>query len=287
MTVAADEALDSLYVPNLNSSTVSVINARTCNAQTTAGCDQTAGTISVLGGAYTLTVDTGTQTVYVANINSDTVSIINARTCNARITSGCNQIPVTVRTGATPAGLQLDPSTHTLYVANRGDHTVSLIDATSCNATTSVGCATSGPTVPIAAAPRFMAISPRTATLYVSAKDDSSLAMIDTTRCNARTTTGCNTTPRVVHVGYLPFQVAIDPRSGDILVGNVGDSTISIIDGTECNAQNTTGCQQYTATIDTGGWPTNLTIDANTATAYVSDNVDATVSIINIEPPRS
>jgi DNA-binding beta-propeller fold protein YncE len=286
MTVAADEALDALYVPNLASSTVSVINARTCNAQTTAGCGQTTGTVSVSGGAYTLTVDPQTQTVYVANIDSDTVSIINARSCNARITSGCNQTPVTVRTGTAPAGLQLDPSTHTLYVANRGDHTVSLIDTTRCNATTSVGCATPRPTVPIVAAPRFMAISARTATLYVSTKDDSSLAMIDTTRCNALNTSGC-TTPRVVHVGYLPYQVAIDPRSGDILVGDVGDSTISIIDGTACNAQTTIGCQQHTATIETGGWPTNLTIDASTTTAYVSDNVDATISIINIEPQRS
>jgi YVTN family beta-propeller protein len=282
MAVGLDEQLDSAYVANQNSSTVSVIDTRTCNARIVSGCGKAPASIAVVGGAFTLSVDAHTHTVYVANIGGDTVSVIDGQSCNAHTTSGCAQAPRTVRTGTAPAGLLVDPATHTLYVANGGDATVSLLDTSRCNGRTSVDCSDAVPTVPITAAPRFLAISPATHTLYVSTTDRSTLAMVDTARCNVDTSGGCATTPPVVGVGFLPYGVAVDPSSGAVLVGNVGDSTVSAFDAATCNATVDTGCHRIQPVADTGGWPTNLTVDPRSGTLYVSDNVDATMSILDL-----
>ena len=276
-----DESLDTLYTADQGSSTVSVVDTRDCNARTSAGCAQHARAITVTGGAFALAADPTTHTIYVANVDSDTVSMINARTCNARVATGCGQTPQAVHTGQGPAAVQLDRSTGTIYVSNGADHTIALIDTLNCNATTHTGCATRA-TIPIVAAPRFLTLDPTHATLYVSTKDDSSLAMINTRRCNAHTTTGCPHTPPVVRVGFLPYGIAADPATGRILVGNVGDSTVSSFAAATCNANQTNGCNRTMATVDTGGWPTNLTIDDQTGTLYVSNNVDAAASIVNL-----
>jgi YVTN family beta-propeller protein len=278
--VAVDESLDTLYTANQNDSTVSVIDTRTCNSHQTSGCGRTPQTIAVTGGAFNLTLDPGTHTLYIANINSDTVSVINTATCNARVTTGCGQAPHTVRTGNAPAAVLLDPSTGTLYVSNNADHSVAVVNSRTCNSTTTTGCATAPPTVATVDAPRFLTIDPATATVYVSIRNDSSLAMIDTRRCNARATAGCAMSPAVVHVGFLPYDIADNPRTGRILIGNVGDSTVSSFSAATCNAHLTTGCSRPQPTIETGGWPTNLTVDQRTGTLYVSQNVDLTASLV-------
>ncbi len=288
VSVVADDDLGTLYVANMTSSTVSVINTRTCNARVTQGCDEALATIAVSGGAFALAIDPLTQTMYVSNIDGDTVSVINALTCSADITTGCGQTPLAVRAGVGPARLVLDHATHTLYIANQ--NAVSLLDTATCNASTSLGCSISRVSVPLVASPGFMAIEARTATLYVSIEDTASLAMIDTTRCNARITAGCGSVPGTVKVGYLPLGVAIDDRSGEVFVSNVGDSTVSVIDGTRCNAVTTVACGRPAPTVDTGGQPLGLTVDAGSGTLYVADAADAAVSIVSmghLRHPRS
>jgi YVTN family beta-propeller protein len=277
-----DEALDTLYTANETSSTVSVVDTRTCNAADSTGCAHAAQTITVAGGALALTLDPATHTLYVANVDSDTVSVIDASSCNSRTTTGCGQHPRTVRTGNAPAAVQLDPSSGTLYVSNNADNTVALVDTRTCNAHTGAGCGSIRAIVPIVDAPRFMTLDPAHATLYVSTKLDSSLAMIDTGRCNAHVTTGCPNRPPVVHVGFLPYGIAADPGTGRILVGNVGDSTVTSFAAATCNARVTTGCDRPMPTLDAGAWPTSLVVDDRTGTLYVSDSDDATASIINL-----
>ena len=62
-----------------------------------------------------------TNTVYVANADSNTVSVISGRT---------NTVIATVRVGIGPEGVAANPRTNTSYVANIGSDTVSVI--TSC-----------------------------------------------------------------------------------------------------------------------------------------------------------
>src|SRR5271165_1249976 len=47
-------------------------------------------------------LDSATRTLYVANGNDGTVSVINAATCNATVTFSCGQTPPTVQVGSGP-----------------------------------------------------------------------------------------------------------------------------------------------------------------------------------------
>jgi hypothetical protein len=140
------------------------------------------------------------------------------------------------------------------------------------------------PTVPITAAPRFLTVDPTTNTLYVSTKDNSTVAMVDTSSCNGHHPAGCSAAPAVVHVGYLPYGVVTDPLSHRLFVGNVGDSTVTAYDTRKCNAHTTARCDA-TINVDAGGWPLGLTIDDQTQTLYVRNNTDASVSIIDARHP--
>ena len=71
--------------------------------------------------------------MYVPNGNDDTVSVVDGATCNAIVTSGCDQSAPTVAVGSYPVWAALDGKNHTLYVANVGDNTMSVVNTATCN----------------------------------------------------------------------------------------------------------------------------------------------------------
>ena len=81
-----------------------------------------------------LGVDQKTDTVYATNGNDNTVSVINGKTCNAEVTSGCGQNPPTVAVGG-PGGAVVDDASHTVYViyATQNLGGVAMINAATCN----------------------------------------------------------------------------------------------------------------------------------------------------------
>src|SRR5215813_373135 len=46
----------------------------------------------------------------------------------------------TITVGANPQGIVIEPGTNTIYVANIGDNTISVIDSTKCNASNTSNC---------------------------------------------------------------------------------------------------------------------------------------------------
>jgi DNA-binding beta-propeller fold protein YncE len=108
-------------------------------------------TVTVGSHPTEIAVDSQSDTVYVANANNS-LTLIDGRTCNASQTSGCGQVPAQVSVGSGPEVVAVDAaastayvansdeSTHTVYVSNAIAGTVSLIDASHCNASTTVGC---------------------------------------------------------------------------------------------------------------------------------------------------
>ena len=73
---------DTIYVPNINDGTVSVIDGATCNASTVTGCGKTA-TVTCGSQATEAAVDDKTHTVYIDNWADGTLSMINTTTCSA------------------------------------------------------------------------------------------------------------------------------------------------------------------------------------------------------------
>ena len=92
--IAVNEATDTVYVANTAANTVSVIDGATCNGTVHSGlrAEDGRGARSARARAASL-VDELTNTVYVTNAGSNTVTVLNGRTCNGRVHRGCGKVP--------------------------------------------------------------------------------------------------------------------------------------------------------------------------------------------------
>jgi YVTN family beta-propeller protein len=283
--IAFDDATHTAYTANQSADTVSVINMATCDATETSGCGQKTTTVTVGVAPWTLTVEPKLHTLYVANNDDDDVSVINTATCNAAITSSCGTLPPTVQVGKGPQDLTADPGTGTLYSANFVDNTVSVLNAASCDASTTRGCRTAPPAATVGGKPSGVAVDTAKDSVYVTDQGPGTVSVLDASTCNSRDDAGCHIPAATIHVGASPAGVAIDQATGTAYVANNGGNTVSVIDAATCNATDRAGCSQPPATVTVGSNPFGVAVDQATDTIYVtelgpSDEGD-TVSVIN------
>jgi len=159
-----------------------------------------------------------------------------------------------VRIGTDPRGVAVDPGTHTVYVINFYDDTVSVIDGATRTVTA---------TVPVGKDPIRVAVDPSTHTVYVINFYDDTVSVIDGA---TRTVTA------TVPVGKHPYGVAVDPGTHTVYVTNGADNTVSVIDG---------ATRTVTATVPVGKHPHGVAVDPGTHTVYVTNGADNTVSVID------
>ena len=77
--------------------------------------------LDLFGTSFPVAVNPLTNTIYVANTNSDfsgTLSVISGQT---------NTVVATVPVGRFPAGVAANPLTNSTYVTNESDNTVSVV----------------------------------------------------------------------------------------------------------------------------------------------------------------
>ena len=290
--VAVDVATDTVYAANAgpsdNGDTVSVINGATCNGSTGTGCGQTPRTIKVGADPRWDIVDQATNTVYVANHNDGTVSVINGATCNATVTSGCAHIPPAVTTGAAASFAGIDAAVHTVFAVNTNDDTLSAINTQTCRGGMTSGCPKLAPAQQAAPnnGPRYnpfpgqFALIPRLSSLYlVNVGGGNILSVINPGRCDAIHATGCRQPAPSVPDGE--FLTSIDPATNTIYAGNLSLPQIDVINGATCQVGDLTGCAPA-ATIPMAGPFANVgAIDPATHTLYASDPSSGTVKVIN------
>jgi YVTN family beta-propeller protein len=290
--IAVDQATDTIYVVNSNSNTVSVIDGATCNAQHASGCTHVPPAVAVGSYPVDVQVDQATDTVYVANWgngNGTTVSVINGKTCNGQVTTSCNRAPAHVTVGTGPAGVLIDQATDTVYtatVAPDGAEAVSVLDGATCNATTTAGCGRKQPSVALGQGSDdynvALAMDGANGTLYVANWGSNTLSMIDAATCNAKVTSGCATAPPVVRVGRGPDGVAVNLATHTVYVANVTDDTVSVLDAATCNAADSSGCRpSHSRLLRTGKSPHWVTVDPVTDTVYIPNGDDGTESVLN------
>ena len=288
-----NNATHTLYVANLSDGAtpgwVSVINAATCNSQNRSNCSELAQIpVGIL--PEQMAIDPVTNTIYVENIPSNSMSIINGLHCNASDVSACNQAWPSVAVGAGPQGLGFDPTRRTIYVANRNDDTVSVISTVHCAGSDTSGC-TPVATVPVGAGPRSVGIVAATNTVFIGNKDDMTVSLFNGSTCNGTNTSGCpQTPPPAVLVGAFPDTggngnningrtIAIDQQKQLIFVPIVGDSDVAVLDGHACRAGHADACHVKIAKERAGGFSVTAAVDESTATVYVVNDDDGTVSV--------
>ena len=289
--IAIDTATGTVYVANIGNNTISVINTRTCSAVDFSGCGQAPASVTDPRGPIALAVDQATDTVYVADTGdnfsgkSHTVTVINGATCNGHQHAGCAQTPPTVQVGHGPDGVAVDQATHTVYAVNNGTsnngHTVSVINAATCNGTHHTGCGQTPATIQIGQGPFWIAVDQATHTAYTANFTDSTVSVINTATCNAGQRSGCGQRTPAVPVGFRPWALAIDPALHTVYVINNWDDTLSAINAATCQAADTSGCGQRPATSQVGEGPQAVVVAAATRTVYAANFVDSTVSVIN------
>ena len=279
--VAVDPATNTVYVSSVNDNTVAVIDSRVCNAHHQSGCSRAWPTFKVGAFPQDLRVDVATDTIYVVNAGDNTVSVVNGATCNAHHASGCGQAAATVNVGAGPLALAIDQLTDTIYVVNQNDNTVSVIDGATCNGTDTSGCGQTPSTIAVGSGPLGVAIDQRTDSVYVSNGATNTVSVIDGATCHAMQTAGCGQTPATVTVGNGPYSIDVDQRSGAVYVDNVGDSTMSLIDGDTCNGQDPGGCSQPAPAVPVEHLPFGIAVDQQTGVVYITSIVDNDVATFN------
>jgi DNA-binding beta-propeller fold protein YncE len=303
--LALDPATHTIYVangnndngPNAGGNTVSVIDARHCDAQDVSTCKGPWPTITVGNLPSTIAIDQHTDTVYVTDTGDNTVSVFNGATCNALVTSGCGQRPATVPVGLAPLGIYADPANHTVYIANSnngagsGSTTVSMLDSATCNAAHLAACPVKPPpTVDVGADPNDVDVNQATHTVYVTTIGAQSAqngwAVFNASTCNATVQSGCGAIGRITGDPAGPNAGQVDPANDTLYTANY-DNTISAFDLRHCEASDLAGCATDTPGTVTPfpqtsfGHDLSVAVDVPLHSVYVVYQKDDSVIVVD------
>ena len=275
-----DPQTKTVYVENFFSTSVSVVNGATCNAMNHSGCNQKPPILATGFHPAPFGYNPVTQTLYVSSQDTNFAWVLDGSKCNATRTDGCTKQAPTTNTGTAPSGLDLNPNTKTLYVANQGGNTVSVIDAAACNEQQLGGCNQTWPTVGIGTNPFRVAVNKTTNTVYV-ANFNGTLSVINGATCNASVQSSCNQAPATATVGARPNDLVVDELSNTIYVANRNSNTVSVVDGRHCQGSDTSGCSQAWFTFTVGQAPQALAFNPNNQTLYVGIDSGDYISVVS------
>lgn len=187
-----------------------------------------------------------TGKVYVANTDSNSVSVISATTFS---------VIKTIAVGGWPTGAVVNTATNAIYVANAYDHTVSVIDGTTDTVAKTIG---------VGLSPNNLAVNPGLNRIYVTNWAGGNVSVIDGST---------DTVVATVAVGVNPKGVGVNTATGYVYVTNRAGNTVSVIDG----ATNTV----VGAPIAVGTNPVGVGVNTSTNKVYVVNEGSDNVSVIN------
>jgi gliding motility-associated-like protein len=189
-------------------------------------------------------IPVSSEFAYVANINLNTLSIINIQT---------NQVQSTITVGFHPYGLLVSPDGSRMYVTNNGSNTVSVINIITNTVIT---------TIPVGQNPYGLAGSPDGTRVYVTNGGSNDISVINTATNTVIATTGAGQNPR---------DVSVSPDGTVLYVTNYYDGTVSVIN-TITNA---------VSTIAVGTSPDAVSVSPDGSRVYVTNYFSSNVSVIN------
>ena len=264
----------TLYSQSQDSNSLWVFDTRKCNAMHTSGCTDFAPTTIVGAAPFQVAENPVTRTLYVGHFGTtdNTVSVIDTTACNQHHLTGCNQTWPTVPLGNAPRFLGVNTITNSIYVSNRGDGTLSVINGATCNRSNTSSCSQAQPTTVVGNTPQQIAVDESTNRIYVENQSDGTVSVIDGSHCNGTDVSGCNQAWPTIAVGASPQGLGFNPRNHTLYVTNTDDNTVSVI--------NTTS-QNVVATFPAGAAPRAVGIVFDRNTVFIGNRDDLTVSIID------
>ena len=204
--------------------------------------------------------DASTGTLYVANESSNNLSVESEGTTGNP--SGF-ATAASVTTGQAPDAVALSSSLGKVFVANATSNSLTVFSTSSCNQTTTSGCASptqiasgghlSGPS----------ALAVNGTTLYVG-NTNGTVAVY-----NANT----NTWKATVTLPLLstPTALAVDAANGWVYLSDGANNRIEYFNVSTCNASVLSGCSGTPATVAVGVDPVSLAVDAAAGSLYVAN----------------
>jgi YVTN family beta-propeller protein len=178
-----------------------------------------------------------TARIYVTNQLDNTASVIDGAT---------HKIVATVRVGVSPAQMAVSPDRRSVYVANTGSDTVSVLDTT--NNTIARTIALSRGSGPIG-----VALGANGRYLYTADGGSNRVSVLDT---RAGRVVGS------VRVGTQPLSVAAAPDGKTVYSANSGSGDVSVIDART---------NRVVRTIPTGRFPSGVAVTPDGASLYVTN----------------
>ncbi len=288
---------DSLY--NVFSQIVNDDTAKIVSASWTNGCEAYVGQ-SLQNSENTLfqTAAAEGQSIFVASGDQ------GAQGCNV------NQ-EIEATTGTDPVAQAVDPSSGTLYVANKSSNTVSVDSEGTTNNPTNF---TTAGSVSTGTGPDAVALDSADGKVFV-ANSNSTLTVIPTNTCNQTATTGCGSPTQVASNGHLnaptalaldgstlyvangngsvavynaatnafvatvtlpsssvPSAVAVDTSAnGFVFIADGANGRIEYFTASTCNATTTTGCTATPAATAVGNDPVALVVASGAGDLYVAN----------------
>jgi YVTN family beta-propeller protein len=166
--------------------------------------------------------------------------------------------------GASPGRARVTPDGSTIVVSNRGDNTVSLIDAKFLRVRA---------TLPVCQQPEEIAILPDSSKAFVACVGSSQVASI-------ALQSGIYKSDRLMallDVGRTPVSLTVKPDGGELIVCNFDSDSISIIE---------TGNDEVGSSLEIGQHPSRGVVTLDNSRLYVTNSGSNSVAVYNIDLGR-
>lgn len=224
--------------------------------------------IPVGNGPYSVLANPFAHEVYVANIWSDDVSVIDSLTDN---------LTTTIKVGppypgglAAPVALAYNPNTNKLYVVNFWSAQLLAIDLATHQVEATISVSESH------SPPRAVVVNPNTNLIYVTVLGRQGLvSVID----GEPSSPSYNEVTATIPMGYLayPRSAAINTTLNRLYVANYQTNDVSVIDIDPTSPN----FHQVIANVTVGSQPYALAVNHSTAKVYVANRYSHNVKVID------
>ena len=201
-----------------------------------------------------------------------------------------------IPSGSFPVGIEINPITNKLYVANQLSNTISVIDIEKSKVEANIDVGNS---------PYDVEINPFSNRIYASNRESNTISVIDgfTNKelteipvGNSPVGIGINLATNWIYVANLdsktiskidpienkvkeslkyalsPYDIIVNPHTNKVYVSDLGKNSVLVLDGNN---------NTLVSTIPVGSKPSALAINTQTNTIYVSNFLNDSVSVLN------